>query len=57
MERLLGDVGDELVRPPRVVLVVIVAQGEVAEVHNTPPFDLLRPFRSLGRSPDLVTAL
>jgi hypothetical protein len=23
---------------------VIVAQGEVTEVHNTPPFDLLRPF-------------
>jgi hypothetical protein len=57
VQRLLGDVGDELVRRPRVVLVVIVAQGEVAEVHNTPPFDSLRPFSSLGRSPDLLPAL
>ena len=57
VQRLLRDVGDELVRRPRVVLVVIVAQGEVAEVHNTPPFGLLRPFSSLGRSLDLLPAL
>ena len=31
------DVGDELVRRPRVVLVVIVAQREIAEVHAAPP--------------------
>jgi hypothetical protein len=37
MQRFFRDVGDELVRCPRVVLVVIVAQGEVAKFHNTPP--------------------
>src|ERR1700716_26719 len=37
VQRLFGDVGDELVRRPRVVLVVIVAQGEVAEFHDVPP--------------------
>ena len=37
MKRFLGDVGDELICPPRVVLVMIVAQGEVAEVHSAPP--------------------
>src|SRR5262245_5012987 len=37
VQRLLGDLGDELVRRPRVVLVVIVAEGEVAEVHVAPP--------------------
>ena len=36
-ERFLGDVGDELVRGPGVVLVVIVAQGEIAEVHGATP--------------------
>ena len=45
MERFLGDVGDELVRRPCVVLVVIVAQGEIAEFHSAPPVG------SLGRGP------
>src|SRR5262249_6278554 len=45
VQGLLRDVGDELVRRPCVVLVVIVAQGEVAEFHNTPPFG------SPGRGP------
>src|SRR5215212_1659076 len=33
VERLGGDIGDELVGVPRIVLVVIVAEGEVAEFH------------------------
>ena len=37
IQRLSRDVGDELVRRPRVVLVVIVAQREIAEVHAAPP--------------------
>ena len=37
IERLSRDVGDELVRRPWVVLVVIVAQREIAEVHAAPP--------------------
>src|SRR5262249_16142251 len=37
VQGLLRDVGDELVRRPRVVFVVIIAQGEVAEFHNIPP--------------------
>src|SRR5258705_8013979 len=43
-------VGDELVRRPRVVLVVIVAQGEVAEFHHTPPMvhQALRPVLVAG---------
>jgi hypothetical protein len=34
IERLGGDVGDELVRAPPVVLVVVIAQREVAEFHG-----------------------
>src|SRR4029453_3740367 len=37
IERLLRDVGDELVCRPRVVLVVIVAEGKIAEFHSAPP--------------------
>jgi hypothetical protein len=37
VQRFFRYVGDELVRRPRVVFVVIVAQGEVAEFHHTPP--------------------
>ena len=37
VERLGGDVGDELVGVARVVLVVIVAEREVAEFHGSPP--------------------
>ena len=37
IERLGGDVGDELVRGAGVVFVVIVAQREVAEVHSSLP--------------------
>src|SRR5580698_5828082 len=33
IERFVGDLGDELVRCARVVFVVIVAQGEIAELH------------------------
>src|SRR5262249_24763026 len=43
VQGFLGDVGDELVRRPGVVLVVIVAQGEVAEFHNTPPLPCCVP--------------
>jgi hypothetical protein len=37
IERLGGDVGDELVRGAIVVFVMIVAQREIAEVHCSPP--------------------
>ena len=37
IERLLRDVGNELVRRPRVVLVVIVAEGKIAKFHSAPP--------------------
>ena len=35
VKRLGGDVGDELVRGAGVVLVVIIAEREVAEFHRT----------------------
>ena len=37
VDGFLGDVADELVGGARIVFVVIVAQGEVAEVHSAPP--------------------
>src|ERR1700730_6778397 len=37
VERLGGDVSHELVRRPRVVPVMIVAQREIAEVHGVTP--------------------
>src|SRR5260221_9265072 len=37
IDRLVGDVGDELVGRPRIVVVVIVAQREIAEIHRVPP--------------------
>jgi hypothetical protein len=46
VQRLGGDVGDELVRGARVVFVVIVAQGEIAEIHRFPPLSLLAVVRS-----------
>src|SRR5215510_988470 len=51
VQGLLRDVADELVRRPCVVFVVIVAQGEVAEFHNTPPFG------SPGHGPVLVSGI
>jgi len=46
-ERFGGDLGDELVRGAGVVVVVIVAQREIAEVHDALPVavncDPLRP--------------
>src|SRR5947209_120382 len=40
----IEDVGDEPVRVPRIVRVVIVAQGEIAELHSLPPAaELCRP--------------
>ena len=47
IERLGGNVGDELVRGAGVIVVVIVAQREIAEVHDVLPVavncDPLRP--------------
>ncbi len=37
VERLGGDVGDELVRGSTVVFVVVVAQREITELHVLPP--------------------
>ena len=37
IKRLGGDVGDELVRGAPIILVVIVAEREVAEVHARSP--------------------
>ena len=37
VKRFRGDVGDELVRRPGVVLVVVVAQREIAEFHDPLP--------------------
>src|SRR5256885_15780223 len=36
IERFRRDVGDELVRPTGVIVVVVVAQCEVAELHDVP---------------------
>jgi hypothetical protein len=37
VDRLGGNVGDELVGVARVVFVVVVAEREVAELHGAPP--------------------
>src|ERR1700686_1272669 len=37
IDRLGGDVGDELVGQPRIVVVVIVAEREIAEIHRILP--------------------
>src|SRR5262249_48855645 len=51
IKRLVGDIGNELVRCVRVVFVMIVAQGEIAELHGTSFLSTLAGAgRSVGRS-------
>jgi hypothetical protein len=40
IERFRGDVGDELVRAARIVVVMVVAQCEVAELHGRSPLSV-----------------
>jgi hypothetical protein len=40
VDRLVGDVGDELVGAARIVGVGVVAEGEVSELHGVSPLDL-----------------
>jgi hypothetical protein len=41
VKRFVGDVGDEAVGVARIVFVVVVAQGEISELHRVPPGILL----------------
>src|ERR1700734_4181806 len=44
IDRLVEDVGDQLIRGARVVFVMVVAQREIAELHGRP-----RPVRGCSR--------
>ena len=48
IERLGGDVGDELVRGTGIVVVMIVAEREITEIHC---FLLMRPVSDFGSFP------
>ena len=57
VERLGGDVGDELVRRPRVVQIVVVAQREIAELHDhTLPLYRTTAMGGLERAPQAPRA-
>src|SRR5579872_3652125 len=50
IERLRGDVGDELVRGAGIVLIMIVAQREITELHLVlPEWRAVRPVGNMTR--------